>query len=72
MKCIIRVLTTLENLENLEITWDKKIDLENLEITWDFFHFPTSIFYFDAIPIIVPIISSELPILNAYLAMSEV
>ena len=30
---------TLENLENLEISWDEKDDLdnlENLEITWDF------------------------------------
>ena len=38
----------LRTLENLEISWDEKIDLENLEnleITWDFFHFPTSIFF---------------------------
>ena len=35
-------------------------NLENLEITWDCFHFPTSIFYFHAIPIIVPIICSEM------------
>ena len=27
---------TLENLENLEITWNLKYDLENLEITWNF------------------------------------
>ena len=26
----------LENLENLEITWNLKCDLENLEITWNF------------------------------------
>ena len=44
------VVRTMENLENLEISWDKNIDLENLEISWDFFHFPTYIFYFHAIP----------------------
>ena len=37
-------------LENLEISWDEKDDLDNLEITWDFFHSPTFIFYFHAIP----------------------
>ena len=45
-----RVLTTLENLENLEITWDKNIDLENLEITWDFFQFPATISFQDTFP----------------------
>ena len=43
----------VRTMENLEISWDKKIDLEdleNLEISWDFFHFPTYIFYFHAIP----------------------
>lgn len=30
------LLGTLENLENLEISWILKNDLENLEISWDF------------------------------------
>ena len=44
---LLMVHRTLENLENLEISWDEKDDLdnlENLEIIWDFFHSPTSIF----------------------------
>ena len=35
----VMVPRTLENLENLEITWNLKCDLENLEnleITWNF------------------------------------
>ena len=54
---------TLENLENLEISWDEKDDLDNLEITWDFFHSPTFIFYFHAIPIIASI-CSQLPLMK--------
>ena len=43
------VVRTMENLENLEISWDKKIDLENLEnleISWDFFNFLHTFFIF--------------------------
>ena len=39
---------TLENLENLGITWDFNHDLENLEnlgITWDFVLFPAKIIF---------------------------
>ena len=42
-------------LENLEISWDEKIDLENLEtleITWDFLHFPKSISSFIAFSLV--------------------
>ena len=51
------VTRTLENLENLKMSGDDKDDLDNLEISGDFFHSPTSIFYFHAIPIIVSICS---------------
>ena len=39
----IRVLRTLENLENLEFSWNfghALENLENLEFSWNFFTFP--------------------------------
>ena len=39
----------LRTLENLEISWDEKVDLK---ITWDFLNFPTSIFSFIAFSLV--------------------
>ena len=53
------VVRTLENLENLEISWDEKNDMENLgnlEISWDFFILPSH-FYFQDIFTIFKIFS---------------